>query len=231
VCSSAELVLFLVRRTPAWLGPGLLDWWCHWRTHIEEVGNGGTKESLVHSAMFAEAGIPLLLAAVLEMNPLLITLMTSAAAIHEATAMFDVRVAFESDRHVSQFEQHVHSSLEVMPFWVRATGDLLRHHLLSDVGSSRLEVRGQRQLLGKLALDSFCGPQLVDQLAGHLLVLVPADFRAAMARPFPPFLRYRSSSSPSGCTVTKPSPMRVAPSVASGPKADTKIGDGASGIE
>jgi hypothetical protein len=109
---------FLFVALPAWLGPGLLDWWCHRRTHIEEPRNGGTKESLVHSAMFAEAGIPLLLAAALEMNPLLITLMTTAAAIHEATAMFDVRVAFESDRHVTQFEQHVHSFLEVMPFWI-----------------------------------------------------------------------------------------------------------------
>ena len=109
---------FLFVALPAWLGPGLLDWWCHRRTHIEEPGNGGTKESLVHSAMFAEAGFPLLLAAALEMNPLLITLMTSAAAVHEATAMLDVRVAFESDRHVSQFEQHVHSFLEVMPFWI-----------------------------------------------------------------------------------------------------------------
>lgn len=109
---------FLFVALPAWLGPGLLDWWCHRRTHIEEPGNGGTKESLIHSAMFAEAGIPLLLAAALEMNPLLITLMTSAAVVHEATAMLDVRVAFESDRHVGQFEQHVHSFLEVMPFWM-----------------------------------------------------------------------------------------------------------------
>ena len=68
--------------------------------------------------MFAEAGVPLLLAATLEMNPLLITLMTGAAAVHEATAMVDVRVVLESDRHVSQFEQHVHSFLEVMPFWI-----------------------------------------------------------------------------------------------------------------
>ncbi len=109
---------FLFVALPAWLAPGLMDWWIHRRTHIEEPCNGGTKESLVHSAMFAEAGVPLLLAAALEMNPLLITLMTSAAAAHEATAMLDVRVALESDRHVSQFEQHVHSFLEVMPFCV-----------------------------------------------------------------------------------------------------------------
>jgi hypothetical protein len=68
--------------------------------------------------MFAQAGLPLLLAAAFEMNPLLITLMTGAAVLHEGTAALDVRVALDSDRHVNQFEQHVHSFLEVMPFWI-----------------------------------------------------------------------------------------------------------------
>ena len=109
---------FLFVALPAWLGPGLLDWRCHRRTHIEEPANGGTTESLVHSAMFAEAGLPLLLAAAFEMNPFLVTLMTGAAASHEVTAMLDVRLALKSRRHVSQWEQHIHSFLEVMPFWI-----------------------------------------------------------------------------------------------------------------
>jgi hypothetical protein len=109
---------FLFVVLPAWLGPGLLDWWCHRRTHIEEPANGGTSESLIHTAMFAEAGLPLLLATAFEMNPLLVALMTGTAASHEATAMLDVRVALKSNRHVSQWEQHVHSFLEVMPFWI-----------------------------------------------------------------------------------------------------------------
>jgi hypothetical protein len=111
-----SFLLFVV--LPAWLAPGLLDWWCHRRTHIEEPANGGTRESLIHSAMFAEAGLPLLLATAFEMNPLLVTLMTGAAASHEATAMLDVRLALNSRRNVSQWEQHVHSFLEVMPFWI-----------------------------------------------------------------------------------------------------------------
>ena len=111
-----SFLLFVV--LPAWLGPGLLDWWFHRRTHIEEPANGGTRESLLHSAMFAEAGLPLLLATAFEMNPLLIALMTGAAASHEATAMLDVRLALNSRRNVSQWEQHVHSFLEVMPFWI-----------------------------------------------------------------------------------------------------------------
>ena len=109
---------FLFVVLPAWLAPGLLDWWCHRRTHVEEPANGGTTESLIHSAMFAEAGVPLLLASAFEMNPLLVTLMAGAAIGHEATAMLDVRVALSSDRHVSQGEQHIHSFLEVMPFWI-----------------------------------------------------------------------------------------------------------------
>jgi hypothetical protein len=108
---------FLFVVLPSWLGPGLLDWRCHRRTHIEEPENGGVLESLIHSAMFAEAGIPLLLAAFFEMNPLLMSLMSGAAVMHEATAMVDVRVALQSKRHVSQWEQHIHSFLEVMPFW------------------------------------------------------------------------------------------------------------------
>jgi hypothetical protein len=108
---------FLYVVLPAWLGPGLLDWYCHRRTHIEQPENGGVTESLIHSTMFAEAGLPVLLAAFFEMNPLLISLMTGAAVIHEVTAMADVRVALKSQRYVSQWEQHTHSFLEVMPFW------------------------------------------------------------------------------------------------------------------
>jgi hypothetical protein len=108
--------VFLV--LPAWLGPGLLDWFFHRRTRIEDPANGGVAESLIHSAMFAEAGLPLVLAASFEMNPLVISLMTGAAVVHEATAMVDVRTALNSSREVSQWEQHVHSFLEVMPFWV-----------------------------------------------------------------------------------------------------------------
>ena len=109
---------FLYVVLPAWLGPGLLDWYCHRRTHIEEPENGGVPESLIHSVMFAEAGLPLLLSASFEMNPLIITLMSGAAVLHELTAMADVRTALKSKRRVSQWEQHVHSFLEIMPFWV-----------------------------------------------------------------------------------------------------------------
>lgn len=109
-------LLFVV--LPAWLGPGLLDWYCHRRSQIEAPENGGVRESLFHSAMFAEAGLPLVLSALFEMNPLLVTLMTGAAVAHEMTAVGDVRLALDSQREVTQTEQHVHSFLEVTPFWI-----------------------------------------------------------------------------------------------------------------
>jgi hypothetical protein len=108
--------LFIV--LPAWLVPGLLDWWFHRHTHIEQPENGGVEESLIHNLMFLEAGLPLVLSATFEMNPLVIALMTGGAVLHEASAMADVRFALKSERHVSQWEQHVHSFLEVMPFWL-----------------------------------------------------------------------------------------------------------------
>ncbi len=110
--------LFLFVVLPAWLGPGLLDWYFHRRSHIEEPENGGALESLVHSTMFVEGGLPLLISASFEMNPLVIALMTGAAALHELTAMADVSLALRSSRRVSQWEQHVHSFLEVMPFGI-----------------------------------------------------------------------------------------------------------------
>lgn len=103
---------------PAWLGPGLIDWWCHRRTDIERPENGGVAESLLHAGMLAEGGVPLLLGTFFEMNPFVVTLMASAAALHELTAVTDVWLAEHSDRRLTQTEQHTHSFLEVMPFAV-----------------------------------------------------------------------------------------------------------------
>lgn len=115
---SRTRLFFLCVALPAWLGPGILDWYCHRRTHIEKPENGGLFESLIHSTMLVEGGLPLLLGALFELNPLTVSLMTGSAAIHELTAMADVRVALKSEREVSQWEQHVHSFLEVMPFGI-----------------------------------------------------------------------------------------------------------------
>ncbi|MFC8435442.1 diguanylate cyclase [Streptomyces sp. NPDC057253] len=99
---------------PSWFVPGLADWVMHRRTRIEETS--GTKESLIHSLMMAEVGLPIALTLRYEVNPLLLTVQLGGAAVHEATALWDVRTAVESDREVKPLEQHIHSFLESLPF-------------------------------------------------------------------------------------------------------------------
>src|SRR4051812_35688447 len=99
---------------PAWFVPGIADWVMHRRTRIESTS--GTRESLIHSLMMVEVGVPLLGALVLRINRPLFAGMTAAALAHQATAMWDVKVAYDSPREVRPIEQHIHSFLESLPF-------------------------------------------------------------------------------------------------------------------
>ncbi|MGC0336604.1 diguanylate cyclase [Streptomyces sp. SLBN-8D4] len=99
---------------PGWFVPGLADWVMHRRTRIEETA--GTKESLLHSLMMAEVGLPIALTLRYEVNPLLLSVQLGGAAVHEATALWDVKTAVDSDREVKPVEQHIHSFLESLPF-------------------------------------------------------------------------------------------------------------------
>ncbi|MGW7792056.1 diguanylate cyclase, partial [Streptomyces tricolor] len=94
---------------PGWFLPGLADWAMHRRTRIEDTA--GTKESLIHSLMMAEVGVPIALTLRYEVNPLLLSVQLGAAAVHEATALWDVRTAVDSDRVVNPVELHNHSFL------------------------------------------------------------------------------------------------------------------------
>ncbi|MFI6012424.1 diguanylate cyclase [Streptomyces sp. NPDC051243] len=104
---------------PSWFVPGVADWWMHRRTRIEETA--GTKESLIHSLMMSEVGIPIALTLRYEVNPLLLTVQLGATAAHEATALWDVRTAVDSEREVKPVEQHIHSFLESLPFGALAS--------------------------------------------------------------------------------------------------------------
>jgi len=101
---------------PAWGVAGLLDWWFHRRTGIEDPENGGLKESLLHSLMLSEAAIPIGLVVFCEMNPLALSLSAAAAVVHEFTAHSDLNIAMGSRRDVAATEQQVHSFLETLPF-------------------------------------------------------------------------------------------------------------------
>jgi hypothetical protein len=98
---------------PMWLVPGVLDHIWHRRKKIETTS--GLGESLIHSLMMVEVGIPMLLGLVFEINAGLIALMLAAYLAHEATAIWDVSFAVER-REVLPREQHTHSFLEMIPF-------------------------------------------------------------------------------------------------------------------
>jgi hypothetical protein len=97
---------------PLWLLAGLTDYFFHKRTRIEE--NSGTKESILHLLQLGEAGIPVMVALLFEINALVIAIMLIALTVHEATALWDVYYA-HTRRYISPWEQHVHSFLEVLP--------------------------------------------------------------------------------------------------------------------
>ncbi|MGX1478656.1 UNVERIFIED_CONTAM: hypothetical protein RKD50_007464 [Streptomyces canus] len=110
---------------PGWFVPGLADWVMHRRTRIEDTA--GTKESLIlphcpkgrggtPTLMMAEVGIPIAFTLRYEVNPLLLSVQLGGAAVHEATALWDVKTAVDSDREVKPVEQHIHSFLESLPF-------------------------------------------------------------------------------------------------------------------
>jgi hypothetical protein len=109
---------------PSWFVPGISDWYLHRRTRIEDTA--GTKESLIlpqslrlggtPTLMMTEVGVPIALTLRYEINPLLFTVQLGGAAAHEATALWDVRTAVDSNREVKPIEQHIHSFLESLPF-------------------------------------------------------------------------------------------------------------------
>jgi len=97
---------------PLWLLAGLSDYILHKRTHIED--NSGTKESVLHALQLGEAGIPVMLGLLFDVNALIIAIMLVALVVHEATALWDVTYA-HTRRYIGPLEQHVHSFLEVLP--------------------------------------------------------------------------------------------------------------------
>jgi hypothetical protein len=103
------LLLFIL---PLWIVAGLTDYMLHKRTRIEETA--GTKESVLHAIQVGEAGVPVLLALLLDINALIILLMLIGFVLHEITALWDLNYASRR-RYVSPFEQHVHSFMEVLP--------------------------------------------------------------------------------------------------------------------
>lgn len=109
--TSERYVLFVL--LPLWVVPGFVDWCWHKHTDIENTA--GLKESLIHSLMMTEVGLPVVMSLLFEVNPLLLSIMAGAVVAHTATAVWDVRLAVVH-REVKTGEQHTHSFMEVLPF-------------------------------------------------------------------------------------------------------------------
>ncbi|MDF3287774.1 diguanylate cyclase [Streptomyces silvisoli] len=114
---SANRRFLLYGVLPLWFAPSVADWVMHRRTRIEQTT--GVRESLIHLLMMAEAGVPMTLGLLARINPLVLSTMGGAAALHGATAVWDVTVA-TSEREVRPVEQHIHSFLEVLPLTATA---------------------------------------------------------------------------------------------------------------
>jgi hypothetical protein len=104
---------------PSWFVPELADWMMHRRTRIEDTA--GTRESVIHALMMAEVGIPIAATPRYEVDPALLAVQPGGAAVHEATALWDVRTAVDSGREVRPIEQHIHSFPESLPFGAPAS--------------------------------------------------------------------------------------------------------------
>lgn len=97
---------------PLWIFAGLTDYFLHKRTRIED--NSGTNESMLHMLQLIEAGVPVVLGLLFDINALIMAVMLGALIAHEATALWDVAYA-HTRRYIGPLEQHVHSFMEVLP--------------------------------------------------------------------------------------------------------------------
>jgi hypothetical protein len=103
------LVVFLF---PLWLAAGVADYLCHRRTAIEKTS--GFRESVLHGVQAAQLGVLLLAGLFLEITTLVAAVMILAVVAHSATSYWDIAYTM-GRRHISPFEQSVHSFLEWIP--------------------------------------------------------------------------------------------------------------------
>lgn len=97
---------------PLWTAAGFADWLCHRRNDIAHTS--GWREAVLHWLMLAQLGIPTLVAALCEVNALVVALLLGGFALHELTVYADLRYS-SARRDIPPVEQMVHSFLELVP--------------------------------------------------------------------------------------------------------------------
>lgn len=108
---NAMLYVFL----PLWGVAGFVDWCCHRATNIENTS--GIKESLMHSLMGVQMGIPIILCLLYQVNVLILLICIITWISHEIVAHWDVRYA-SPKREISIWEMHAHTYLGSLPLYM-----------------------------------------------------------------------------------------------------------------
>jgi hypothetical protein len=100
---------------PLWGIAGFIDWLCHRKTHVESTS--GLKESLIHSLMGLQLGIPILLCLVFQVNVLIYLVCALMWIFHELVAHWNVHYASPL-RKISIWEVHVHNYMATVPLYL-----------------------------------------------------------------------------------------------------------------
>lgn len=100
---------------PLWGIAGFIDWACHRATHVERTS--GLKESLIHSLMGLQLGIPILLCLIFQVNVLIFIVCALMWVLHEFVAHWDVHYASPL-RRISIWEVHVHNYMATVPLYL-----------------------------------------------------------------------------------------------------------------
>ncbi len=109
------LNLILYGLLPLWGISGFIDWCCHRATHVERTS--GIKESLIHSLMGIQLGIPILLCLLFRINVLILLICALMCVLHEIVAHWDVSYASPL-RRISIWEVHVHNYMATVPLYL-----------------------------------------------------------------------------------------------------------------
>ena len=107
--------LILFGLLPLWGVAGFIDWCCHRATKVESTS--GLKESLMHSLMGIQLGIPIVLCLLFEVNVLILLVCVAMWLAHEVVAHWDVHYATPR-RHISIWEVHVHNYMATVPLYL-----------------------------------------------------------------------------------------------------------------
>jgi hypothetical protein len=107
--------LILFGLLPLWGIAGFIDWCCHRATRVEATS--GVKESLIHSLMGVQLGIPIALCLMFEVNVLVLLVCIAMWIAHEVVAHWDVHYATPR-RHISIWEVHVHNYMATVPLYL-----------------------------------------------------------------------------------------------------------------